>query len=400
VPRLSFVVLPFANLSGDRKQQYLADGITEDLTSDLSRIVDSFVISRNTAFTYRDKPVDTKQIGRELGVRYVLEGSVRRSDSQIRVSAQLIDAKTDAHLWTERFDRNAGDLFALQDEVTSRIAVALNLELVAAEAARPTERPDARDYIFRARAVLLQPRTRDNYAAAIGLFERALALDPQSIEVQSRLANTLSGRVIEHMTASRAVDIARAEELSSQALAASPRSALTHYARGQVLRAQGRPEEAIPHFETAIALDRNLVHAYSDLGWCKFWTGSIEEAIPLLEQAIRLSPRDPQIGIWQRRIGTVHLLQSRIDEAILWLEKSSNPALPHLHSRLASAYALKGETERAAAELAEARRLSADDSYSSIARLRAAMYLEAPKIRDLLEATLFEGLRKAGMPEE
>ena len=155
-PRLSIVVLPFTNLSSDPAQQYFADGITEDLTTDLSRLADMFVISRNTAFTYRNKPVDTKQIGRELGVRYVLEGSVRRAGNQVRVNAQLIDAETDAHLWAERFNGDTRDLFALQDEITSRIAIALNLELIAAEVARPAERPDALDFIFRARAAIEQ----------------------------------------------------------------------------------------------------------------------------------------------------------------------------------------------------------------------------------------------------
>src|SRR5207237_4383150 len=141
-PRLSIVVLPFTNLSDDREQQYFADGITEDLTTDLSRLADMFVISRHTAFTYRNRPAETKQIGRELGVRYVLEGSVRRSGNQVRVCAQLIEADTDAHLWAERFDSDMGDLFALQNEITSRIAVALDVELVGAEAARPTLQPD------------------------------------------------------------------------------------------------------------------------------------------------------------------------------------------------------------------------------------------------------------------
>jgi len=136
-PRLSIVVLPFANLSNDPEQGYFADGITEGLTTDLSRIADMLVISRNSAFTYKDKRVNAKQIGRELCVRYVLEGSVRRSGNQIRVNAQLIDAETDAHVWAERFDGDTGDLFAVQDEITSHIAVALNLELVGAEAVRP-----------------------------------------------------------------------------------------------------------------------------------------------------------------------------------------------------------------------------------------------------------------------
>jgi TolB-like protein len=320
-PRLSIVVLPFANLSDDREQQYFADGITEDLTTDLSRIAGMFVISRNTAFTYRNKPTDTKQIGRELGVRYVLEGSVRRSGNQVRVNAQLIDAKTDAHLWTERF---ACDLFALQDEITSRIAVALNLELISTEAARPTEHPDALDYLLRGRAAMSKPPTRENFAEQICLFERALTLNPRSVEAQSLLANALTSRVLDQMSASAAADIARAEGLAGQALAASPRNPLAHYAKGHVLRAQNRFDEAITEYETVIAVDRNRVNAYTHLGQCKFYNGLIEEYIPLVEWAIRLSPRDPQPSVWFGRIGLVHLLQSRINEAILWLEKARN----------------------------------------------------------------------------
>jgi adenylate cyclase len=194
-PRLSIVVLPFANLSNDPDQQYFADGITEDLTTNLSRIAHSFVISRNTAFTYRNKPVDTKQIGRELAVRYVLEGSVQRSGNRVRVTAQLIDAETDAHLWAERFDRDIGDLFAVQNDITSRIAIALNLALVAAEAARPTNNPDALDFILRGRAAGSKSPSRDGYAEIISLFEHALALDPQYTEAQSELAGVLVNRV-------------------------------------------------------------------------------------------------------------------------------------------------------------------------------------------------------------
>jgi adenylate cyclase len=193
-PRLSIVVLPFTNLSNDPEQQYFADGITEDLTTDLSRIAHMFVISRNTAFTYRNKQVDTKQIGRELGVRYVLEGSVRRSGNQIRINAQLIDTESDAHVWAERFNGGTSDLFALQDEITTRIAIALDLELVAAEAARPTEHPDALDFILRGRAGLLRPPSLDGYDAAISLFERALALDAGSADAQSLLASVLISR--------------------------------------------------------------------------------------------------------------------------------------------------------------------------------------------------------------
>ena len=294
------------------------------------------MISRNTAFTYQDKPVDTKQIGRELGVRYVLEGSVRRSGNQVRVNAQLIDAETDAHLWAERFDRDTGDLFALQNEITSRIAVALNLELVGAEAARPTEHPDALDYILRGRAALDEAAIARQLCGGdrpVRARVGARSAVRRGAEPAWRVA--LTGRVLDGMTDSAAADIARAEELVGQALAASPRSPLAHFAKGQVLRAQRRYEEAIPEYETAIALNRNWVRALAALGQCKFLTGSIEEAIPLMEQAIRLSPRDPRIGIWYCRIGIVHLLQSRTDEAILWLEKarSANPGHP-MASRL------------------------------------------------------------------
>ena len=228
-------------------------------------------------------------------MRYVLEGSVRRSANQIRINAQLIDAQTDVHLWAERFDGDTSDLFALQDEVTSRIAVALNIELVTAEAARFSENSDALDYMLRARAELLKPQSRDNYAAAINLLDRALTLDPRSVEVQSRLATALAARVIDERTDTAAVDILRAEDLAGQALAAAPRSTLAHFAKGQVLRAQRRPEQAISEYEAVLALDRNWVSAYSLLGWCKLWTGSVEEAIPLQEQAIPSVPAIPKL---------------------------------------------------------------------------------------------------------
>ena len=399
-PRLSIVVLPFANLSDDREQQYFADGITEDLTTDLSRIENMLVISRNTAFTYRNKPIDTKQIGRELGVRYVLEGSVRRSGNRVRINAQLIDTETDAHLWAERFNGDTSDLFALQDETTRRIAVTLNLELISAEATRRTEHPDALDYILRARAASAKPLVRDVYEEAVGLYQRALSLDPGAVEAQSLLATMLVGRAMEGMTDTPAADIERAGQLAKQAVAASPRSALAHNARGQVLRAQNRRREAIPEFEAAIAFNRNYLGAISYLADCMLHVGPIGEVIPLVEEAMRLSPRDPLISNMYGRIAVAHLLQSHIDEAIIWSEKTrdANPARAFPHSALAAALALKGETERAAAELAEARRLNYD-FYRSLASLRAR-YSEVPEIRALFEATYGAGLRKAGMPEE
>jgi adenylate cyclase len=400
--RLSIVVLPFTNLSDDREQQYFADGITEDLTTDLSRIAYMFVIARNTAFTYRNKPVDAKQIGRELGVRYLLEGSVRRSGNQVRINAQLVSTETGAHLWAERFDRDTGDLFALQNEITSRIAVALDVALIRAEAARPAQHRKAADYIFRGRAALHKPPSRDTFLEAIDMFEHALALDPQSFEVKSWLAIVLTGNVLNQWTKSPAADIAQAERLVGQALAVAPRSLVGRWAKGQLLRAQHRNEEAILEYEMIIALNPNAPHAYAELGRCKFYTGSIAEMIPLVEQAISLSPRDARIGNWYYRIGAAHLLQSRTGDAILWLQKArnANPGLPHVHAHLAAAYALNGDAERGAAELAEARRFSGDDRYLSIVHLKAVGDFGVPKVRALFEATYFAGLRKAGMPEE
>jgi len=252
--------------------------------------------------------------------------------------------------------------------------------------------------------VLLKARKPDSYREAIHLFECAAALDPRSIEARGRLAHSLVSRVLDGMADSAAADLARAEGLVERALASSPRYAPAHFVKGHLLRAQNRWGEAIPEYEMVLASNRNSAVALSRLGWCKLYVGSIEEVIPLVEQAIRLSPRDPGIGSFYQLIGTVHLLLSRIDEAIVWLEKtrSAMPTVPMNRSRLAAAYALRGETERAAAELAEARRLARDDLFSSIAHLRAfpGAWWGAPKIRALFDATYFAGLRKAGMPEE
>jgi adenylate cyclase len=401
-PRLSIVVLPFANLSDDREQQYFADAITDDVTTDLSRIPDMTVISRNTAFTYRNKPVDTRQLGRELNVRYVLEGSVRRFGKRVRVNTQLIDAEADAHIWAERFDQAADDLFKLQDEVTSQIAVALNLELVGAEAARPADDPDALDCILRARAALNRGPVRENYAEAIKLFKDALSVDPGSVDARAFLVHALTSRVLEQMTDTAGADLEWAERLIGEALSISPHHPLAHFAKGQLLRAQNRHDAAIPEYETAIALDRNSVPALAALGQCKFRAGSLDDAMAAQEQAIRLSPRDPYVANWHWRIGMVYLLQARPDEAITWLERarSANPRLPGPHAWLASAYALMGDIKSATAELADACQLSGDNRYASIARHRGLQLLGSPKTHALAETTFFAGLRKAGVPEE
>jgi TolB-like protein/class 3 adenylate cyclase/tetratricopeptide (TPR) repeat protein len=399
-PRLSIVVLPFANISNDPEQEYFADGITDDLTTDLSRIQGSLVMARNTAFAYKGKSVDAKQIGRELGVRYVLEGSVQRSGKQVRINTQLIDTETGAHLWAERFDRDIGDLFALQNEITARIARALQSQLPVAEASRSIEHPDAVDWTLRGRAALTRPISKENYEEAVGLFETALALDPKAPDAAAWLAIVLAVRVFDELSDFSKDDLQRAEKLAAQALAASPNSAIAHMAMGQVFRAESRCREAIPEFEAAIAIDRSRAPAYAHIGWCKFLTGSVDEVVPNFERAIRLSPNEPGIALWHGRLGIVELLQSHTDQALSWLEKanSENPRLPVVHAYLAAAYALKGETERARAALAEARRLS--PVYANLASVEKSNWYDEPKIRALAEATYFSGLRKAGLPEE
>jgi TolB-like protein/DNA-binding winged helix-turn-helix (wHTH) protein len=400
-PRFSMIVLPFANLGGDLDQEHFVDAITNDLTTELSRIGRGFVISRNTAFTYRNKSVGTKQIGRELGVRYVVEGGIRQSSNKVRVTAQLIQAETDALVWAEQFDGEIGDLLALEDDIARRIAIALGIELIDIEAARPTVHLDVFDYILRGAAVMNAPKTRKTYADAISLFGRALTLDPRAVEAQSKLAIHLAGRATSDMTDTAAADVVRAEGLAAQAVGAAPRSALAHFAKAQVLYAQNRCDEAVYEYETVLTLNRNFVPAYFHIGLCKLLSGSIEETIPLVEQAIRLSPRDPDLGFWYQAIGRAHFIEGRIDEGVAWLEKArgANPGQSYARAWLASAYAFAGKSERAATELAEARRLSSDDRYSSLGRLKA-LGSWTPKARALFETTYFTGLRRAGMPEE
>ncbi len=401
-PRMSIAVLPFSSFGGDREQQSFAAAVTEDLTTDLSRL-DTVLVSRNLAFAYPDTPVDAKQIGRELFVRYVLEGSVERSNDRVRINVQLIDAATAALRWAERFDSDVGDVLALQNDITARIASTLSVQLVGAEVARRTAAPDALDYSLRGRAALNKGPSRANYTEAIRLFDHALALDPQSPAMQGMLANTLMSCVLEQMTDTHAADVARAEGLIDQVLTKNPRSSRAHFAMGQALRAKGRCEEAVLEYETSIALNRNWKpNAFVWIGGCLLHKGQFDAAIPLMEQAVQLSPDHPFISSWYAAIGDAHLLQLRTDAAISWLEKSrsANPGRPATHALLAAAFGLKGETERAAAELAAARRLSGDGSYASIAALQNTNYSRSPKGRALYEATYVAGLRKAGMPEK
>ena len=296
--RLSIVVLPFSNLSGDPSQDYFADGITEDLTSDLSRIVGSFVISRNTAFTLKGKAVDVRQIGRELGVRYVLEGSVRRTGGTVRVNAQLIDAGTGAHLWVEQMDVDQSTL-ALQDNfgIANRLARMLSVELVNVEGRRAQRTdPDAVDLTMRGWSVLNGGPNKDEAQRSVALFEDALRIDPDNSQARVGLAQALIYR--NRWDPEPATVLARADEAATRAISTAPNYAHAHYVKAEVLGLSNRFDAALAAYDRAIALDLNHAAAYVGRARNLNVIGRAADALAPVERAIRLSPRDPELYVW------------------------------------------------------------------------------------------------------
>ena len=295
---LSIVVLPFSNLSGDASQDYLGDVLTEELTTSLSRLPGSFVVSRTTAFSYRGKAMDVKQIGKELGVRYVLEGSAQKSGTRVRVDAQLIDAATGAHLWADQFDADETDLLTMQDEVVTRLARALQVELTEAEASRVArahpENPDAEELALQCEAAYLRfGSVQREMLPAYALCEQALQIDNRNVRALVILAQRLAARVYNLQSVDPQADGLRADELMSRALAVDSNNYLAHYARSFLLAPQ-RPEEAIAEAQRALALNPSFLPAYLSL-WTANWTaGRTEKAIEYADAALRLSPHDSQ----------------------------------------------------------------------------------------------------------
>ncbi|HZZ22733.1 MAG TPA: tetratricopeptide repeat protein [Roseiarcus sp.] len=298
---LSIVVLPFANLSGDPAQDYLADALTDELTTSLASITGNFVIARNTAFTYKGKPFDAKAIGKELGVRYVLEGSVQPSGNQIRVNAQLIDADSGAHLWAEQFDTARADLLQMQDEIVTHLARALWLQLPEAEAARlkrtRAANPDAEDLALQCEGGLLKSLgyLGKEADAAYQLCEQALAIDPNNDRALGFLSVKYYLPVGWGISADPKADLERADELASRALALNPNDH-HHTVKAYVLMNQARYEEAIAGFEQALALNPANRDAVGGLGWSYFFLGQFEKSLEHFDKAIRLSPHDPSLG--------------------------------------------------------------------------------------------------------
>ena len=299
--RLSIVVLPFANLSGDPGQDYLVDALTDELTTSLARIRDTFVIARNTAMTFKGKPVDAKAIGKDLSVRYVLEGSVQPSGDRMRVNAQLIDAGSGAHLWAEQFDTPRADLLQTQDAIVTHLARAMDLQLVQAEAARlkrtPAANRDAEDLALQCSAGLWRAGGIGKEAdAAYALCEQALAIDPNNVRALTALGVKFLMRAALGVSGDPKGDLERADELASKALALDPDWTWPHGLKGAILRFQARYPEAVAEHERALALDPSNADAAASLGWDHVFFGQFDKSLEYFDKAILASPHDPALA--------------------------------------------------------------------------------------------------------
>jgi adenylate cyclase len=402
VPRLSIVVLPFANLSHDPDQDYFADAITEDLTTDLSRIAGSFVIARNTAFSYKGKSVDVRQLGRELGVHYVLEGSVRRLGEEVEVNVQLIDAKTGVYVWADRFDTERQNLAEAQEEITGRLARTLNLELVqaAGRQAEQERNPDAQDLVMRGWALYQRTQAATSRADAEEEFEKALKIDPNSYDAKLGIAASLVVDLSNGTSKQPAVDESRAESLISELFARNPNRSELHVTIAILRRYQNRLSESRYEWQRAIELDPNNSVAYGQLGVTLIYLGDPAAAIPLEEKRIRLNPNDPNNSLAYWSLGLAHLLLGQADQAADWLTKAcaANPRVYYFYLDLAAARGLEGRVDEAREALAKSLRLNR--KVNSIARQRArSAYTNNPAYRALAEKTVDVGLRAAGLPE-
>ena len=401
-PRLSIVVLPFENLSGDKEQDYFADGITDDLTTDLSHLNGSLVIARNTAFTYKGKPVDAKEIGRELGVRYLLEGSVRRLGEKVEVNAQLISTETGAHVWADRFDGERSKLGELQVDVVSRLANSLGVELVKAEALRSMRErpnnPDAADLAMRARARFNSSGdSKSINSNVIELSGRALALDPQNERTMVDLAMTLNDRLANLWSDDPAGDLARADKLADSALALQPDDARAHMAKAKVLFSKRQWRAAISQAEAALADDPNNADAHANRGFWNVFLGHSEDGFAGLETALRLSPRDPDLPFWQFFVCHLHSHLAQWEQAIEWCGKSVAGApgfwVPLVD--LAAANAWAGHDEEAKEAVAQLQKLYPGFTVQTWVGVH---WSDDPTF-NMQYQRIVEGLRKAGVPE-
>jgi adenylate cyclase len=390
---LSIVVLPFTNLSNDPSQDYFADGVTDNLTTDLSRIRDSFVIARGTAFTYKGKSIDAKEIGKELGVRYVLEGSVQRDQNRVRVNAQLIDAESGALLWADRFEEDVADLFKLQDHVVARLANTLGNELVKAEAQESSrsKNPDIIDLDMRGQALLQQfPMTKDNNNAAREWFEQALKINPNDADGLAGDAFTYALEFGYGWTDPKTDYDAKILPQLDRAIALAPDNLWAYYAKSNYLNNSQRPNEALGAADAGLAINPNSALLYGARSPAELYLGRFEQAKSDAQQAMRLSPRDPRIGLWHWLLGVAEFSEGHYDASIDEYHEAldAGQRTYFTYSTLAAALALEGKMEEAKTALAEARRLNPNLTMKWLISHAS----NVPPV--------FEGLRKAGLPEE
>jgi predicted ATPase/TolB-like protein len=406
-PRLSIVILPFLNLSQDPSVDYLVDGISDSLITDLSRALPgSFVISRSTAFTYKGRQVALRQVGQELGVRYVLEGSVLADPRRVRVNVQLIDAETDEHLWAERFDKEREDILEVQDEIVGRLSRGIGLEMVRSEAARdgPSQSGDAVDRVMRARALANDIKRRENATRAVELFRQALESDPDNVDALVGIATLSSYQVVNlYRLDERTSLLEEADVFLSRAAALAPDHTGVLRARAILLRARGRFADAVIANATVIACNPAEPTSYKEMGLNKLYLGATEEAADWFRRADAIAPRDPDRWTWLQGLGRALMQLGRGAEAVDVLSQAmdSNPGYLRGKAWLAAAEALAGNIDRAELHLAEYLAIEPEMTVRRFAEERSSAPLElTSQVYQQEFERILEGLRLAGMPDE
>jgi adenylate cyclase len=398
----SILVLPFKNLGNDPAQDYLADAVTVDLTTDLSRLRNVLVIAPATALSFKGKAADPRRISREIGVRYVVAGGIRRAGAQVVTNAQLINAASGVQIWADRLENKFEDLEDLEAAVTGRIAASLDVQLIKAESRRAAQvaQPDALDLRLRAEAIFFGSVTPKHTLAARRLLEQAVVLDPNSAEAWARLAEITASDYLVHWNDTGPRQLREADEADRKALALDPNLALSHLANGFIHRAQGDHQAALEAFSHAIELDPNFALAYVHKADELILLGRPGEAPPFVEHAIKLSPRDPSLGIFYWVRGRAHFYAGQYREAIPWLRKSVEvrPNLWFNRLYLASAYALLGEREEAGKTLAAFNRRFSHPVYTvALVQSHEHRSTSDNAVVVAAHAKFYEGLRRAGM---
>jgi adenylate cyclase len=389
----SIGVLPFTNMSGDPEQEYFSDGLTEDIITGLSKVPRLFVIARNSTFTYKGKPVIVQQVSRELGVKYALEGSVRKVGNRVRITAQLVDATTGNHLWAERYDRDLEDVFALQDEITMKILMALQVKLTEGEQARVlgigTENHEAYVKILQGREHIYRMNKEGNTLARQS-FEEAITLDPEYAVAYTYLAWTYMLELLADFSDSPEQSLAKAVELSQKALALDDTSADAHALLGSIYLVQGQWEDAVAEGERSVDLNPNSADNIGVLGMTLYSVDRAEEAIALFEKAIRLNPMPPDWLL--ENLASAYRMEGRYEEAIAELSNvlHRNPDYTAAWLNLVVIYSSLGREEDARAAAAEVLRL---DPKFSLGRYAQSRPLKNQAIKD----RLITDLRKAGL---